>query len=233
MTGWRNAARVAHPFPSAPRMQAILNVVLPVFGLIVAGVLAGRFQLLGQDSSEALNRFVYFFALAAVLFVGLARVPVERSANLSFLAAYFGALAIVVIVVVVVARIAFPGRVAENALGAMSGVFSNTGYMGLPLFLTAFGPEGMLPAVVATVVATISVLGAVVAAIELETHGDAGAPHALMRATRAVAGNPPIVAPLAGIAFSAARLTFPVPIATFGDLLAAAAGPPPFFAIRP
>lgn len=81
-------------------MQAILNVVLPVFGLILAGVLAGRFQLLGQDSSEALNRFVYFFALPAVLFVGMARVPVEKSANLPFLGAYFGALAIVVLVVV-------------------------------------------------------------------------------------------------------------------------------------
>lgn len=113
----------------------------------------------------------------------------------------------------------------------MSGVFSNTGYMGIPLFLTAFGPEGMLPAVVATVVATIAVLGAVVAMIELEAHGNAGALRALIRAGRAVAGNPLIVAPLAGIAFSAAGLALPVPIATFCDLLGAAAGPSALFAI--
>src|SRR5258708_16168032 len=108
MTGWRDAARVAHPFPSAPRMQAILNVVLPVFGLILAGVLAGRFQLLGQDSSEALNRFVYFFALPAVLFVGMARGPVERSAHLPFLPPYFRAPAVRLILAVVVAPIAVP-----------------------------------------------------------------------------------------------------------------------------
>ena len=39
-------------------MQAVVDVVLPVFGIILAGYLAGRFKILGQESSEALNRFV-------------------------------------------------------------------------------------------------------------------------------------------------------------------------------
>ena len=212
-------------------MQAILNVVLPVFGLILAGVIAGRFRILGQDSSEALNRFVYFFALPAVLFLGMARVPVAQSANLPFLADYFGALAAVVAIVLTVARVAFPGRAAEHALGAMSGIFSNTGYMGIPLFLTAFGPKGMLPAVVSTVVATVGVLGAVVAAIEIEAHGHAGAALALKRAGRALAVNPLIVAPVVGVLWSAAALPIPVSLGTFGDLLGAAAGPCALFAI--
>jgi hypothetical protein len=40
-------------------MIAIVNVVLPVFGIILAGYLCGRFRVLGEASSEALNRFVY------------------------------------------------------------------------------------------------------------------------------------------------------------------------------
>lgn len=212
-------------------MQAILDVVLPVFGLILAGVIAGRFRILGQDSSEALNRFVYFFALPAVLFLGMARVPVAQSANLPFLADYFGALAAVVAIVVAVARVCFPGRAAEYALGAMSGIFSNTGYMGIPLFLTAFGPKGMLPAVVSTVVATIGVLGAVVGVIEIEQHGNAGAVLAVKRAGRAIATNPLIVAPVVGVAWSAAGIPIPASLATFGDLLGAAAGPCALFAI--
>ena len=212
-------------------MQAILNVVLPVFGLILAGVLAGRFRILGQDSSEALNRFVYFFALPAVLFIGMARVPVEKTANLPFLAAYFGALAAVVVIVVIVACVAFPGRVAEYALGAMSAMFANTGDRGIPLFLAAFGPEGILPAVIATVVQTVSVVGAVVAIIETETHGDAGPARAVARAARAILANPLIVAPVAGIAFSAAGFVLPLPITTFLDFMGSAAGPSALFAI--
>lgn len=212
-------------------MHAILNVVLPVFGLILAGVIAGRFRILGQDSSEALNRFVYFFALPAVLFLGMARVPVSQTANMPFLEAYFGALILIVVVVIAVARLAFPGRVAEYALGAMSGIFSNTGYMGIPLFLTAYGPKGMLPAVVSTVVGTIGVVGGVIGAIEIEVHGNAGALLAMKRAGRAVVGNPLILAPVIGVAWSAAHLPIPVSLATFGDLLGAAAGPCALFAI--
>jgi len=39
-------------------MDALINVVLPVFGIIVTGYLAGRFEALGPDSAAALNRFV-------------------------------------------------------------------------------------------------------------------------------------------------------------------------------
>ena len=55
-------------------------VVLPVFGLILAGYLAGAFRVLGQGSTDALNRFVYYFALPppsdpARLFVEVLRPP--------------------------------------------------------------------------------------------------------------------------------------------------------------
>ena len=38
-------------------MDALINVVLPVFGIILTGYLAGRFEALGPDSAAALNRF--------------------------------------------------------------------------------------------------------------------------------------------------------------------------------
>ena len=44
-------------------MDAILNVSLPVFAIILGGYLAARGGLLGQGSTVALNAFVYYFAL--------------------------------------------------------------------------------------------------------------------------------------------------------------------------
>ena len=49
-------------------MGALINVVLPVFGIILTGYLAGRFKALGSDSAAAINRFVFYFALPAALF---------------------------------------------------------------------------------------------------------------------------------------------------------------------
>ena len=46
-------------------MDALINVVLPVFGIILTGYLAGRFEALGPESAAALNRFVFYFALAS------------------------------------------------------------------------------------------------------------------------------------------------------------------------
>ena len=53
-------------------MNAILTVVFPVFAIIAVGYLAGRRGLLGEASSEALNRFVYWVALPAFLFGAMA-----------------------------------------------------------------------------------------------------------------------------------------------------------------
>ena len=64
-------------------MNALLNITLPVFGIIFCGYLAARLKILGPQSSEALNAFVYYFALPAILFVFVARAPVRPSSAFS------------------------------------------------------------------------------------------------------------------------------------------------------
>jgi hypothetical protein len=46
-------------------LEPVVAAVLPGFGLVARGYLAGRFGLVTQASSLALNRFVYAFALRA------------------------------------------------------------------------------------------------------------------------------------------------------------------------
>ena len=41
-------------------MEPVINVVLPVFAIILSGYVAGRMGVMGQSSTDALNRFVYF-----------------------------------------------------------------------------------------------------------------------------------------------------------------------------
>ena len=62
-------------------MQAILNVALPIFGVILAGYLAGRWRILGGEATAALNAFVSYFALPVLFFGTLARTPVARGAR--------------------------------------------------------------------------------------------------------------------------------------------------------
>jgi malonate transporter and related proteins len=209
----------------------IVDVILPVFALILAGYVAGRRGLLGPASSEALNRFVYWMALPALLFVSMARVPVADVFNLPFLAAFAGGMTACFLASVAGNAILYRGRLAEQALRSLSGVFSNVGYMGVPLYLTAFGPERTLPALIATVFVSAVAVGVTVALIEIDRARAGETPHILRDVVGALVRNPLVAAPVAGLLFSAAGLPLPTPVATFGSLLGAAAGPCALFAI--
>jgi len=212
-------------------MQAIFDVILPVFGIILTGYLAGRTRLLGPDSSEALNKFCYWFALPAVLFLGPARVPLAQVLNLPFIATFMGGVAVAWLIALAVGRVAFRDRPAVTALALLSGTFSNAGYMGIPLFLAAYGPQGVLPAVIATVSYTILLVGATVVIVEADLAGKGGAAAALANVAKGLAKSPLVVAPLLGLGWNLTGLGLPKPVSNFGDLLGASAGPAALFAI--
>ncbi|HYE48990.1 MAG TPA: AEC family transporter [Azospirillaceae bacterium] len=211
-------------------MSAVVDVALPVFGIILAGFLAGRAGLLGRDSSEALNRYVYWVALPPVLFLGLARNPLDQVLNAPFIAAFLGSLGAVAVLGALAARLR--GERAEGmVMLGLNAAFSNTGYLGIPLFLAAFGPLGLAPAILATVLVSSVVIGAAIVLIEAARSAGGGAAHAGGRVLRSLGRNPLILAPLAGAAWSLSGLPLPRPLVTFGDLLGASAGPCALFAI--
>ena len=59
-------------------LDPVFGAVLPVFGLVGCGYLAGRFRIVTQASSAALNQFVYAFALPAMLFVAVYRASLDE-----------------------------------------------------------------------------------------------------------------------------------------------------------
>ncbi len=212
-------------------MAPVVNVILPVFALILVGYLAGRFRLLGDASSEALNRFVYYVALPAMFFASLARLEPEEIFDIPFLAAYGGGQLAVFAVAFVLARLFYRHGSSDASLFAMGGVFGNSGYMGIPLALIAFGPAGTLPAIIATVFATIVIIAIVTALIEIDPRRRSGDRHPLRDAARAVFQSPLVMSAIGGIVWSLTGLGVPKPLGTFLDLLGAAAGPCALFAI--
>jgi malonate transporter len=211
-------------------VEAVVNVVLPVFALMASGYGAGRLRLLGDAASEALNGFVYWFALPALLFHAMVKVPVAAVFHLPFLAAFGGAFVATYLLGMATSLFFTRPSLAHRGLQGLSASFANTGYMGIPLYITAFGADRALPAVVATVF-TVGI--GLVLAIAVTEIGRPG------RARRGVARdlglallrNPLLGATAAGLAMSAAGIGLPRPVATYLDLLGATAGPGALFAI--
>lgn len=212
-------------------MDSIVSAVIPVFGLVLCGWVAGRAGLVGAESSDALNQFVYYFALPAMLFTAVARGSIAQIFNLPFLAGVVVAtLACAAAGFVLSAWMTRDGP-QEHALRALNASFSNTGYLGIPLVTVAYGPEAALPAAMATVATNVMLFATGLTLLELfdrrhPSHGK-GVALALLATVRS-----PLIWPIAlAVLLVAMNVRLPAPFMRFADLLAAAAGPGALFAL--
>jgi len=212
-------------------MEALVNVAFPIFAIMAIGFWAGRRGLLNPASTSALNRYVFLFALPAAMFAFTARAKTSDIVNWPYIGAYMlGSLA-TVIVAVLVARFVFRLGREEVAMHAGLATYGNTGYMGIPVFLTAFGPVGMLPAVVTNLIGPMLLMALMMLALEVMRRPEAPVLRQLRDIGLVFAKNPVIVASLAGIGFALFGIPLPVPVGNLLDLMASSAGPTALFAL--
>jgi len=205
-----------------------INIILPLFAILVAGYLAGRYKVLAEHSSAVLSRFVFVVSLPALIFVSLSRVPVEDFFNWSYLGALGGGMLAMFCIALLVARFAFRDTLTANGLHALTAMYSSTAYVGLPLLLTVFGDAALVPGVIGAVItgAVFAPLAIVVAEIDRAEAGK-GAHWAPLVATFR---RPPIIATAAGLLASATGMDIPVPVTAFCQLLGGAFVPCALFA---
>lgn len=211
-------------------MELLLTIVFPIFGIVAAGFICGRFGLLGADSSEALNRFVYWVALPSLLFGVMAKVDIASVFNWPFIAGFAGASAVVWALASIAGRLLFRLDLGESSLHGLNSAYPNTGYMGIPLVIALYGEDATLPAILATIISVLSVALSV-APIEIAKQEKANVARVIADVLLALARNPMIVAPCAGLGWAATGLGLTPPLDTFLSLLGAAAGPCALFAI--
>ncbi len=211
-------------------MEAVVNVVLPVFGIVLCGYAAGRLKLLGPGSSEALNGFVYWVSLPALFMQGLAKAPLGLIFDGPLIAAFLLAIAAIFVLSLVVARLLFPGSLGAHALHALAASFPNSGYMGIPLFLLAFGEAGSLPVIVANVAQSITVFFLVLFLIELEG-GTGPLGTRLLKIAGNLLLNPFLIGAALGLGLNASGIGLAGPFETLVKTLGAAASPCALFAL--
>lgn len=209
-------------------MQAILTVAFPIFALVGIGWLGGRLRLLGDNGTAALNGFVSWFALPAMLFGALSRVHLDEIVNLPFIAVFGGSMLATYFVGMLAARLSARAGLAHMSLHGLTAAFGNVGYMGIPLCVAAFGPQGALPATLAVCLAAGGLLTFSLVVAEFGVHGRGAT---FGRVAGAVLRSPILQSVVLGMLVSALNIPVADPLQRFLDLLASAAGPCALFAI--
>jgi malonate transporter and related proteins len=209
-------------------LEQVSAAVFPVFGLVACGFLAGRYKLVTQASSAALNQFVYAFALPAMLFIAVYRGSLEDILSGYFLLAVVGATLGTALVGYAISRYLQRAPRPDSTLRALNASFANTGYLGIPLVTLAYGERAALPAALATVATNIVSFAVAIVLLEIFVHPRRGA---VGRALAGVAKSPLIWPIGLAILLVALEVRIPLPAERFATLLAAAAGPCALFAI--
>lgn len=210
-------------------MLAIFLKTLPFFALIGVGYVAGRTRFFSEEATAYLTRFVFYFALSAMLFGFAANLDVAAIFNWDFVFAYALGTGLVWLVVAAVALARGTSR-EEAVFEAHTGMIGNVGFLGIPMLALLLGPRSVGPVllvlavdlIVFSSILTMAITGLRAGRVSAQTFGVLAV---------GLAKNPMIVSVVLGIAWGATRLTLPSPVAEFMTLLGAAATPCALFAI--
>ncbi|BCH58405.1 membrane protein [Agrobacterium vitis] len=208
----------------------MLQVVVPVFLVILVGYGFGRKHQFAAEAEKLINEYVLYIALPALLFLAVARANPADLAQWPFMAATLAGIAAAYLAGLLLARVKGTSAPQSSIVG-MATCYGTTGYMGIPILIAAFGPKAAVPAAIATILHNIPAIMTVIITHDLTGQKQSSPLASAGRALVTTLKNPLTMAVLAGAFFCLLRIPLPAILTSFAGFLAAAAGPTALFAL--
>lgn len=210
-------------------MIEIFLKTLPFFAIIGLGYWAGKVQFFSEEATAYLTKFVFYFALSAMLFRFSANLSLAEIWDTWLVAAYLWGSAFVYGIATLVGF--YRGLDVEtNAVEAQCAVIGNTGFLGVPMFVLLFGEAAIGPVILVLAVDLIVFSSLIVILITGSRDGRMSL-GVLRTITLGLLKNPMIVSMVLGFAYSATGWPLPAPVNEFVSILGGAATPGALFAI--
>lgn len=205
-------------------MSDLLSIVLPTFGLIGLGWLAGQLKLLGNRAGDGLSDYVFLLAVPSLIFRTLSEGGAPADNPWGYWIAYFGGVAVVWTAAMVLATRAFGRDRREAAIHGFSAGQSNTVLVGVPLILEVYGDAGAIPLFLLLAIHLPIMMSA--AAILIETaSAEAKGFQIAKKLARTIVTHPIILALVAGLIAQRLGMKPSGAVKSFVDQLAATASP--------
>jgi malonate transporter and related proteins len=210
-------------------MLPVLLQTLPFFAVIGLGYVAGRTGFFPEEATAWLTRFVFYFALSAMIFRFAANLSLGELLSRDFVLAYLTATVAVYAVMAAVSLLRGRG-IEEAAVEAQCGVIGNVGFLGLPMLAMLLGEAAIGPVMVVLAI-DVTVFGSLIVILITGRRDGRVSVRILGSVVKGLLTNPMIVSLVVGFAWSALQLPVPGPFDAFLTLLGAAATPGALFAI--
>ncbi|MGA9254085.1 MAG: AEC family transporter [Roseobacter sp.] len=210
-------------------MIEIFFKTVPFFALIALGYWAGRTKFFSEEATAYLTKFVFYFALSAMLF--------KFSANLSFADVWDPNLVmgylLATIVVYVIATVVAMMRgldVPTTAVEAQCACIGNVGFLGVPMLALLLG-EPAVGVIMMALAVDLIVFSSLIVILITGSRDGRFSFGVLRTVALGLIKNPMIVAITLGFTWSALAIPIPTPMNEFLSILGGAATPGALFAI--
>jgi len=146
---------------------------VPVFGIALLGYIATRTGHFTAQSGEGLARFVFDFAIPALLLRTFANADLPGDLPLDLIGAYYLPVAILYLIAMFVGRRMFLRNFGGQVITAFSFCYGNAVMLGLPLVLLTVGDEQALPYFILLSLHSLSIFTVTTVLLETSRHRDA------------------------------------------------------------
>ncbi len=124
-------------------MQALLDVILPVFLVIGGGYLATWWGIISDEAIDGVMKFAQGIAIPCLLFAAMARLDLAAEVNPSLMASFYLAAFACFALGIAGARLIFRRTGPDSVSVGFACLFSNSLLLGLPITERAFGADAL------------------------------------------------------------------------------------------
>lgn len=210
-------------------MLDIFLQTLPFFALIGLGFAAGATGFFPEVATAYLTKFVFYFALSAMLFRFSANLSIAEILDWNFVLAYLWGTLFVYLIATAVSLIRRIG-IEEAAVEAQCAVIGNVGFLGIPMLAMLLG-DAAIPSVMLVLSVDLILFGSLIVILITGSRDGRMSLGILRTVGTGLIRNPMIVSISLGLAWSGTGMDIPAPANDFLQILGAAATPGALFAI--
>ncbi len=210
-------------------MLQIFISTIPFFAVIMLGYGAARVNLFSEEATVHLTKFVFYFALSAMLFKFSSNLALKEILEWDFMAAYLSGSLAVYVITTSIAR--FRGQSFDIAvIEAQCSVIGNMGWMGLAMVPILLG-EQSISYVIMVLIIDLMVFGPLIVILLVGYREGRLRPQVLQIIGIGLMKNPLVVSISTGLAWAAFEIPVPNLLNSFMTILGGASTPGALFAI--
>lgn len=124
-------------------MSTIINGVISLFLIMLAGVYGGKKGIIDSNVSKRLTRILLEVTLPCMIIMSFS-FSYDAGVKSNILKTFYYSLLIYIIIAIVSKLLTLPVKKEKKTILHFANIFTNTGYIGFPILNTLYGPEAVI-----------------------------------------------------------------------------------------